>query len=139
MTTSGGPHILANNCRMHTRIVGRKRRSFPYTSGGVVFTLISSALPSHQSLHELGKLQQIRQPQQRTTASDDDLGIGRDNVGPLPRHRANDIFVYAEQEPRAVPIVPFADAHELPPAERVERMRHAHKTRRRDRRACILS
>jgi hypothetical protein len=96
-------------------------------------------LPSHQPLHELGKLQQIRHSQQRPPAPDDHLGIGRDNVGPLPRHRANDVLVCAKQKPRSVPIVPFADAHELLPAERVERVGHAHKTRRRDRRACILS
>ena len=139
MTTHDGSLSCTYDGRTLTRSIVQERRSFPYNRGRVVFTLTSPMLPSHQPLYEFGELQQIRHSQERTPASDDDLGIGRDNVGPLPRHRANDIFVHAEQEPRAVPIVSFADAHELPPAQRVERVRHPHKTRCCDRRACILS
>jgi len=116
----------------------RKRRSFADECGVVCFTLISRALLPHVSLHQLGKLQQIRDPQQCAPAADHDLRIRCDDVGPVLRHRADMVSVDAQQEPRAVPVVPLANADELSSAERMEGVRHAHKTRRRVRKPCIL-
>ena len=64
---------------------------------------------------------EIINTERRATRADDDLRIGCDNVRPLRRHRADVIFVDAQQEPRPVAVVPLADADELPSAERVER------------------
>jgi hypothetical protein len=106
-----------------------------------VFYFTPGATPSllHQSLHQLGELYKIRDSDQGTTVADCDLRIGPHFVRPLRRHRADGLLVDLQKQPRAVPVVPLADAEKLTSAERVERMRHAHKTRRRDRRACILS
>jgi hypothetical protein len=70
--------------------------------------------------------------------ADGDLRIRRHDVRPLRRHRAHSLLVDAQQEPRAVTVVPLADANELLSAERMERMRHTHKTLRHVGRACIL-
>jgi hypothetical protein len=94
---------------------------------------------SDESLHQLGKLHQICDAQDRTTLAEGALWSGRHNIGPLRRHRAYGLVVDAQHEPRAVPVVPLGDADKLPSAERVKWVRHAHKTRRSDGRACILS
>jgi len=117
---------------------GRQRRSFADICGVVCFTPISRALLSQVSLHQFGKPQQIRDPQQCAPAADHNLRIRCDDVGPVLRHRADMVSVEAQQEPRAVPVVPLADADELSSAERMEGVRHAHKTRHRVRRPCIL-
>jgi hypothetical protein len=36
--------------------------------------------------HQVGELQEVSDPDQRTTLADDELWIGCDDVGPLPRH-----------------------------------------------------
>lgn len=114
------------------------RRNTAYRRGVFCFTR-PGALRCDEPRHQTGKLQEICEPQGRAAFPDHDFGIGRDDVCPLPRHRANALAVDAQQEARAVPVVPLADADELPSAERVERVRHAHKTRCCARRACILS
>lgn len=93
-------------------------------------------LPVGESRHQFGEPQQISDPEKRTTLPDHDLRIRRNNVGPLPRHRADAIVVGAQQEPRPVPVVAFTDADELPATERVERVRHAHKARPCIRKTC---
>ena len=89
-----------------------------------------------KSCHQIGEPHEISNPENCATLAEDDLWIGRNDVGPLPRHRAHAILVEAQQEPRPVAVVPLADADELPSAERVERVSHAHKARARVRRAC---
>jgi hypothetical protein len=112
-----------------------KRHSLPYGSGIIGFTLADPALLSDEVRYQVGKSQEIGNPDQRATLADDDLWIGWDDVGPLPRHRVNVILVDAQKQPRPVPVVPLADADELPSAERVERVGHAYKTRARARKA----
>jgi hypothetical protein len=104
--------------------------------GVISFTRLSPARLLDQLRHQAGKLQEIGYPEQRATLAEDDLWIRRADVGPLPRHRADVILVDTQQEPRPVPVVPLANADELPSAERVERVSHAHKALTRVRRAC---
>lgn len=92
----------------------------------------------HQSPHELLELPKIDNPCHGAPVPDGDLRIERHFVRPLRRHRADRFLVHLQQQPRTVPVVPLADADKLPPAERVEWVRHAHKTRCRRRNACIL-
>ena len=89
-----------------------------------------------EARHQVGEREEISNPEHRAALAKDDLWIGRDDVGPLPRYRAEVLLVDAQQEPRPVPVVPLANADKLPSAERVERVGHAHKTRGRVRRAC---
>ena len=110
----------------------------PYIRGVFCFTGAGPTRLSDESRHQVGKLQKICDANERAALADDDLWVGRDVVRPLPRHRAHAFIVDAQQEPRAVPIVPLADADELSPAERVERVGHAYKTCRRGGRACNL-
>ena len=128
-----------HNSRALALVRIRERRSWLYKCGIFRLTLPRLPLLSDEPLHQSGKLQKIRHPEECATLADDDLGIGRDDIRPLPRYRADAIVVDAQQEPRAVPVVPLAYADQLPPAERVERVRHSHKTRRCVGRACILS
>jgi len=107
-----------------------------YIGGVIQLTLCGPTLPFDEARHQIGKLQEIGKPDQRTTFADDDLWVGRDDVGPLPRHRADVILVDAQQQPHPVPVVPLAYADELPSAERVEGVGHPHKARARVRRAC---
>jgi hypothetical protein len=113
-----------------------ERHSLPYSCGIVCLTPLRPRPLFDEARHQVGKLQEIGHPEQRATLADDDLWIGCDDVGPLPRHRANLILVNAQQQPRAVPVVALTNADELPSRERVERVRHAHKARARVRRAC---
>jgi hypothetical protein len=92
----------------------------------------------HQPLHQLRELQKVRQPGHCASFADGHLRIGCHFVGPLRWHRTDGLPVDLQQEPCAVPVVPPADAGKLPSAERVEWMRHAHKTRHSGRRSCIL-
>jgi hypothetical protein len=92
-----------------------------------------------QSLHQFGQLQKIGDPDDRPSVADDHLRIGRHFVRPLRRHRADGLLVDLQKESRAVAVVPLADADKLPVTERMEWVRHAHKTRHPSRRGCILS
>ncbi|XXY36390.1 hypothetical protein WMF04_37560 [Sorangium sp. So ce260] len=127
---------LAALSRMFGSSLFGRRHSWLYMCGVIPFTRLSPALLLDEVRYQAGKLQEIGYPEQRAALADDDLWIGRDYVGPLPRHRADVLLVDAPQEPRPVPVVPLAHADELPSAERVERVRHAHKARARERRAC---
>ncbi len=112
------------------------RRSFLYMCGVIVFTYLTPAPFLDQPRYQVGEFDEIGNPTQRAASPKDKLWIRRHQVGPLLRHRANLIFVDAQQEPGPVPVVPLADARELPSAERVERVGHAHKARLRIRNAC---
>ena len=112
-----------------------RRHSLPYTCDIIRFTLAGLPLLADEVRYQVRKSQEIGNPDQRATLADDDLWIGCDDVGPLPRHRADVILADAQKQPRPVPVVALADADELPSAERVERVGHAHKTRARVRRA----
>ena len=114
------------------------RRSYAYTCGVVHFTLAGLMPLPHESLHQLGESEEVMHPQKRAPAAHDDLRIRPGDVGPLPRHRANVIVVDAQQQPGPVAVVALPDAGKLLPRQRMERMRDAHKTRDRARRACIL-
>jgi len=109
-----------------------------YDSDVFSFTHDRTTLRVDQSPHQLGKLQKIDDPESRAARADGDLQIRCHDIRPLRRHRADRLLADAQQEPRAVTVVPLADANEFPPAERMERMRHTHKTRRRVGKACIL-
>jgi len=89
--------------------------------------------------HQVDELQEVCEAEDRPPFAYDDLRIRRDNVRPLPRHGADTIAIDAEQEPRAVSVVPLADADELSSTEGVERVRHTHKARPCAGRACILA
>ncbi|HEX3680185.1 MAG TPA: hypothetical protein VHU90_10730, partial [Galbitalea sp.] len=78
---------------------------------------------------QLRQLHQVGDSGDGSALPDGDRGIGCDNVRPLRRDGANSPGIDLQQEPLAVPVVPLADAGELPPAEWVERMRYAHKMR----------
>jgi hypothetical protein len=113
-----------------------RRHLLPYIRGIILFTRLSPALLLDEVRHQVGKLQEIGHAEHPAALADDDLGIGCDGVGPLPRDGAHMLLVDAQQEPRPVPVVPLADADELPSAERVERVGHLHKARGRVRRSC---
>lgn len=113
-----------------------KRHIGLYIRGVISFTRLSPALLVDEARYQASKLEEVGYPEQRAALAEDDLWIGPDGVGPLLRHRADVILVDAQQEPRPVPVVPLADADELPPAEWVERVGHAHKALTCVRRAC---
>ena len=117
----------------------RLRQNWPYDCGIIDFTRSSSALLSDQALHQLGEPQKIRHTDDPPTLPDHNLRIGGDHVGPVPRHRAHAILVDAQQEPLAITVVSLADANELLSAERMKRVRHAHKMRCRVGKACTLT
>ena len=102
-------------------------------------TLAGLALPFDQPRHQVGKRQQISNPEQPAPLAHDDLRIGCHDVGPLPRHCADLVPVDAQQEPHPIPGVPLAHADELLSAERVKRVCDAYKARARVRNACSSS
>lgn len=70
--------------------------------------------------HQIGELQQIRDPQEGTPLPHNNLGIRSDRVRPLRRNRANGAVVGLQQQPFTRAVIPLSDAKELPAAERVE-------------------
>ncbi len=81
----------------------------------------------HQSLHEVGELEKVRDSSHRTILADGNVRLGPHVVRPLRRHRADGLLVDPEQQPHAVPVVPPTDADQLSAAERVEGVRYTHK------------
>ena len=79
--------------------------------------------------NQLRELHQVGDSEDRSALPDGDRGIRHDDVRPLRRDGADSPGIDLQQEPLAVPVIPFADAGELSPAERVERMRYAYKMR----------
>jgi len=106
-----------------------------------IICLTHTGLPIalNEAGHQVGESEQIGDPEQPSAVAEDDLGIGRDRVGPLRRYRAKAILVDAQQQADAVPVVPLTHADELASDERVERVRHAYKTRARVRSASSSS
>ena len=89
--------------------------------------------------HQVRKSQKVSKTQKRSPAAELDLRIGRHHVRPLRKHGADIFIIHTQQQSLPVPVIPLAHARELPSAERVERVRHAHKTRYCGGRACILT
>lgn len=87
--------------------------------------------------HEASQFDEVAQAQERAPLADHDLGIRSDYVRPLRWYGANGRLIYLQQQPLAVPIEAFADASELLPAERVERVGDADKVRRSGGNGCI--
>src|SRR5215208_1390963 len=114
------------------------RHIFLYICGVIIFTMSGPLLrTSAEPCHQIRKLQQVCDTQQRTPLAEHNLRIGRLEVRPLPRHRANAFIVDTQQESCPVPVVPLAYTDELSSGERMERVRHAHKTWRCSERARI--
>lgn len=67
------------------------------------------------------------------------LRIDCNNVSPLRRNGTNGFIIDLQQQGHSVAVVPLAHARQLPPVERMERMRDAHKARGCDRSICILN
>jgi hypothetical protein len=90
-------------------------------------------------IYQAFEFQQIRHAEERTILAHDDLRVGSYEIRPLRRNRANRYIIDPEQETSSVTVVSLAHASDLPAAERMERMRDAHKTHRWDRNTCTLS
>ncbi|MGC2517571.1 MAG: hypothetical protein WA373_00475 [Burkholderiales bacterium] len=84
------------------------------------------------------EFQQIRHTEKRTILAYDDLRIGSNEIRPLRRNRADRGIIDPDQEASSVTVVSLANASDLPPAERMEWMRDAHKTHPWDRSTCTL-
>src|ERR1044071_6664219 len=112
---------------------------FLYDSGIIHLTIARAASPSVMAevRHQLRQIHQVGDPSDSSALPDGARGIGCDDVRPLRRDGANSPGIDLQQEPLAVPVVPFADASKLPPAEWVERMRYAYKMRGYCRSICI--
>ena len=119
-------------------VASRLRRSWAYTCGIFSFTPRGTPLALHQPLHQIRELQKVRQTDHGTVVADRHPRTGRRLVGPVHWHGADCLLVDLQQESRAVPVIPTPDANELPAAERMEWVRHAHKMRRCARRGRIL-
>ena len=89
-------------------------------------------------IYQTFEFQQIRHAEERTILAYDDLRIGYNEIRPLRRNRADRDIIDPEQETSSVTVVSLARASDLPAAERMERMRDAHKTHRWDRSTCTL-
>ena len=75
---------------IHARGSTLERRSFTDTRGVFCFTFLGRVLLSFIFIRALTR------PLQSMTPADDDLWIGGDDVGPLPRYRADVIVVDAQ-------------------------------------------
>lgn len=82
---------------------------------------------------------QVDDAKQRPSASEDNFRIRTREVCPLRGNGANGPVINTQQQSLAVPVVALADAGKLLAAERVERMRDAHKVRRNGGSVCISS
>ena len=86
---------------------------------------------------EAGQFEEVREAHERTPFAHRNLQLGGNQVRPLRRHGANGQLINLQQEPLAVAVEALAYADQLPPAERMERMRDAYKACRSDGNACI--
>ena len=89
-------------------------------------------------IYQASEFQYIRHAEERTILAYDDLRIGSDEIRPLRRNRADRDIIDPEQETSSITVVSLAHASDLPAAERMERMRDAHKMHRWDRSTCTL-
>jgi len=90
-------------------------------------------------IYQAFEFQQIGHAEERTILAYDDLRVGSNEIRPLRRNRADRDIIDPEQETSSVTVVPLAHTSDLPAAERMKRMRDAHKTHRWDRSTCTLS
>ena len=119
------PILHGLSCRYSTPL----RHYLPYICGRIILTHHESASPT-ASRSTRRQAPSVHDPKERAPLSDDNVGIRGGSVGPLRRNRANRAVIDAQQQPLAEPIIAFADAHELPPGDRMKRMGHADKLRR---------
>jgi hypothetical protein len=124
--------------RVSAGCIPRMRHLLPYERGVIGFTHRCLASLVDEPCDQVGKLQKVRHPYECTPSPDNDLWIGRDEVGPTRRHRANPILIDAQQEPHPVRAVSLADADEASPAQRMEWVRDTYKMLLRVRTACTL-
>lgn len=92
-----------------------------------------------EASHKSREIHQICDPEKRAFLPEHHLWIQDHKVGPLPWNGANRLFVHLQQQPPTVPVVSLAEANQLSPAERMERMRYPDKMRRWGDIACILN
>ena len=95
-------------------------------------------LPAAQTIQKPLKLQQVCDAEPCAPPADDGLWVRGDKLRPLPGNRAYRHLVNLQQESPAVTVIPLAHADKRLPAEWMEGMRHTYKTRRSDRKVCIL-
>ena len=115
---------------------------FSFTNAAKLTLRIVWSLPRitlAELVYQAFEFQQIRHAEERTILAYDDLRIGSNEIRPLRRNRAHRDIIDSEQETSSVTVVSLTHASDLPAAERMERMRDAHKTHRWDRRTCTLS
>jgi hypothetical protein len=105
------------------------RHSLPYASSG-------PSIPP--SSHEPLEFHQVADTDEGPPSRENDLWVQPSEVCPLPGHKADDSVVDLQQDALAVRRVPLTDADELPPAQRMERMRDADKVCSKDGTGCIL-
>ena len=117
------------------------RRLLFYSSGEIDLThsRLLSRITLAELIYQAFEFQQIRHAEERTILAYDDLRIGSNEIRPLRRNRADRDIIDSEQETSSVTVVSLAHASDLPAAERMERMRDAHKMHRWDRSTCTLS
>jgi len=84
----------------------------------------------------MGELEQVAEAAQSTPVPHDNFKIGRHDVGPLRRNRADSAVVEAQQQPPTSPVGSHADTGGLLPGARMERMGDGDKLLRSKRSAC---
>ena len=87
--------------------------------------------------HEPLKLQQVVEADERAPLAQDHFWILASEVRPLPGNSADKRVVNSQQEALAISGIALANAHELPPVERMERMRYPYKASLKDGKGCI--
>jgi hypothetical protein len=88
--------------------------------------------------HKAGQFRQVRDPEQRAALPHDDLRIGSDDVGPLPRNRTDCAVLEAQQQAPAGPVVSLADTDGWQAAERMKGVGYQNLLRGSEGNACIL-
>jgi len=91
-----------------------------------------------QASHKARELHQVCDAEKRSFLAEHHLWIRSHKVGPLEWNGANRLTVHLQQQPPPIPVVALAEANQLSPAERMERMRYPDKMRCRGDIACIL-
>jgi hypothetical protein len=112
---------------------------FSFTNAAKLTLRIVWSLPRitlAELVYQAFEFQQIRHAEERTILAYDDLRIGSNEIRPLRRNRADCDIIDSEQETSSVTVVSLTHASDLPAAERMERMRDAHKVHRWDRSTC---
>jgi hypothetical protein len=104
--------------------------------------ILHAAFPRHDTPAELvDKLcesQQIRDAEECTVLTHDDLRGSSREIRPLLRNRADCPIIILQQQALSIGIAPFAHTSELFPGERMKRVRDTYKMRRCDRSTCTL-